>query len=1576
MNQKMQLFLKSIGITDLDKWDLDFDFVGKTDTVPAIALMNIRKTNPWTMEELSYFQAALSNIKYRYEMRFVYTNEVSFENVESLFKEWFFSLYHYRPTIKLSLLDSSSIQAEVAELTQRIDSTILSEFSDCIKWLNYPFTIKIEVKKVEEPQKPTQKQEEREISSIEKLLNEEEPKKEIKIDQPKIEIEEPEEEAQPEEETPNEEIEIQPKSKEEIAWEEEKARIQKEREEASKKVFDEYQASYKIHEKDMAMKNADKLGYDYKYLNSIEEFKSVNSGLVCLSGWIYGDENQKGDCEIKIKPTRRGQMCTFVLADLSSAIDVRGFEMKEADGLSAQDMNELKHNGYYRCYGAVDYDKNTGDKLLRLHRIEKDFYDKLRTDEEEEKRVELHLHTKMSQMDGASDSKQYIKAAMSMGMKALAITDHGVVQAFPEAETYLKELERDGKTPPKLIYGCEFYVFDRPKPVFNKLSPMKLKDAKFCVFDFETTGLSHTYDRPIEFGAVFMEKGMVTKHIDLFINPEMHIPETSSSINNITDEMVKDKPTMKEAIKEIDEFIGGDDVILVSHNAPFDVDFLNMMREAGGRPRVSNPVIDTLALAGILYPESGSLREEKLARKFGVADEGGRRKADDDEEGAGQTYHRADYDSEILSRIWNVLFTKICEDTNNYDITHEELSKLRTTKQEYYRHLKTFHIIALAKNQKGLKSLFKLVSESETTYLAGAYAKSAPMPKLPREMLEENRENLLIGSACFNGFVFEKAMNGTQEDLEKEMEFYDYIEIQPKENYSYLIGTKKITPEILDDILNRIVDTADKMGKKVCATGDVHYANPDDKIIRDIYISAEGLNKSSHPLMRDRHRYPKFPNADQHLRSTREMLDCFADWLGEEKAKEIVVTNTNWVADQIDGGIKILATKLYTPDANLPNSDKLLRDLCYKNLHEIYGVNPDQRIVDRLEKELNGIISNGYSVTYYIAYLLVSHAAEQGYYVGSRGSVGSSFAATMAGITEVNPLPPYYLCPKCKHLEWANDQEEFKNLRSGFDLPPKKCPHCGIEMKKDGQSIPFETFLGFSAEKVPDIDLNFPRDYQSEAHRYTRTILSTKEENEAYERGEFVHSPHVIRAGTIGTAKFKNACGFVRGYFERELGMPTIPPELKPWFKALATRCSGVKRTTGQHPGGIVVIPADMDVFDFTPFQHPADSPDAEWLTTHFEFASMHDSVLKLDELGHLDPMALRELCLLMGYDDKKIAEEIKNIPIDKKVLSLFTSPNALNLKRNPLKFKTGAIAVPEFGTNFVQGLLEDAKPKTFNDLLVISGLSHGTNVWNGNAQDLVVNEGKTLEEVIGCRDDIMNYLISMGMEPGLAFKIMEATRKNKFGGDKSPFIEDMRKCNVPEWYIESCKKIQYLFPRAHATAYVIAALRVAYFKVYHPLEFYAVFFTTRCEKFDIPAISGSFDDLLTTIRKMQARRLENPDAFSDVDEAVLETCTVALEMKDRGYEIKNVDIMKSEVSKWVVDRKNNCIYPPFTAISNFSTDAATKIVEARKDGEFISVDDFKKRTGVGASSITMLKELGSLNLSESNQLSLFDFAF
>jgi DNA polymerase-3 subunit alpha (Gram-positive type) len=1537
MQNKMARFLNSLGIADPSIFDLDFELVGRDSANPKKVIMAIRKDTPWEFSLLEEFQAGLSSVKYDYAMRFSYTETPSFESVDQLFEDWYLSHYHGIPPFQLVPGDANKIHAFIPEgLSQGTMKGIVEDFNALLAWLSYPCQVDLEEGNapIELPKDPKKEAASAQIQANviatkpaedEEETNEDEDKEDKEEDACAPSAEEGETKAdEGAESSDSGSEELPPVDEDEAAHQAQIADAEK-----------AYMAEQKVAQQAFANSRVFIRG-DYKAYDTIAELFDVPGGNVEFSGNLYATNFRVG--------RRGGLYGTIGIGDATSAINVRAIESR--NGMTAEFLNALKAGDVVKVRGAIEFDKRTNERQVFAHYIDILPPKPLRTDPFPDKRVELHLHTKMSAMDGLGEIQDYCDVAKSMGMKAIAVTDHGVIQSFPAAESAGK------KTGLKILYGCEFYMFDFPTYVFNP-APIELRKARYCVFDFETTGLSSRYDHPTEFGGVIVENGMITKHFDQFINPGVHIPEMITAKTHIDDSMVKDAPSEIAAAKILSDFIG--DAVLVSHNAPFDVGFLNAMRAKAGMPPITNPVIDTLALSHYLFPEAARHTLGALSRNLNldVYDE--------------SDAHRADYDAEALNNVWQTIIP-ILTKTNEH-LTQADLQNLVSTNQNIFKHLRSYHMVAIAKNQAGLKALYRLISDSHTTFLS-----AGSLPKISRGELIQYRENLLFGSACFNGEIFEIGCNKAQKELEKAMSFYDYIEIQPPENYSWLVNMGELTQDRLMTVLETIVDTADGLHKRVCATGDCHYVNPEDKILRDIYIAQKALGGGNHPLnpaRRDK-MAKAFANPDQHFRSTEEMMAAFRPFLSEEKCHEIVVDNTNWVADQVEP-IQILKDHLYPPSANLPNSDVKLREIINENIRKTYGDNPDPAIPARIEQELKGIIANGYSVTYYIAHCIIKKANEEGYIVGSRGSVGSSFVATMSGITEVNPLAPHYLCHKCHHFEWANDPK----IKSGFDLPEKKCPVCGETMEGNGQNIPFQTFLGFNAEKVPDIDLNFPADYQSKAHAYTRTLLSTPEENEKIAKGEFITSPHVIRAGTIATAEEKNAFGYVRGYYERVLHQEWGTVN-KAWAAYLAARCAGVKRTTGQHPGGIVVIPADMDIFDFTPYQHPADDPNADWLTTHYEFASMHDSVLKLDLLGHVDPMALRMMSLLTSVD-------IRSIPMnDEKVLSLFSSPKALGLKQNPLDFKTGAIALPEFGTSFVQGLLEQALPHTFNDLLIISGLSHGTNVWNDNAEALIKNKTTTLQGVIGCRDDIMNDLIGYGIDNSKAFKIMEYVRKNKVGKPlKQEDIDEMKKHNVPDYFIESCKKIRYLFPRAHATAYVMGAVRVAWFKIYKPLEFYATYFTVRCDKFDVEVMTWPLEKIVEEIHRLQDAsknlgamfkdRFGESRKYTDKDDEVLKTLIAAAEMVDRGYHIKNIDLMRSLGSDWVVDAQNNAIIPPFSVISGLGAAAADTVVTARKDGPFISIEDLRDRTKLSQTDIETLRKLGVLDkMGETNQMTLF----
>ena len=1031
-------------------------------------------------------------------------------------------------------------------------------------------------------------------------------------------------------------------------------------------------------------------------------------------------------------------------------------------------------------------------------------------------------------------------------------------------------MNKKREKPMKMLYGVEMNMVD-PAPADRPTMRMIRcwKKAPTVCLTWRTTGLSSRYDHIIEFGGQIVENRACVKSLQLFVRPPQRLSSGfTTELTGITEKDVENAPTFEECVDQILEFIG--DHILVAHNASFDFSFLNASLKRIGREPLNNPVIDTLDLARSLQADRKAYTLGAISRSYGITYDS-------------EVAHRADYDADVLAQTFLHMLNELKEAK-----TLRELQDMQNP--ESFKKVRTKHVIVFARNQAGLKELFELITLSHTTYLAynGKTALSGVAePRIPRMEIEKRRMNgnLLIGSACANGEVFEMAQTRGEDALEQVMRFYDYIELQPLENYRYLIDRNSIVDEArLKEILQGIIDMADKLGKPIVATGDAHYVHPRQKRIRDIYINSQATGGVRHPLYvynAQRRHHTIAP--DQHLRTTAEMLEAFS-WTGD-RAFEFVVTNTRKIAEQIEV-IYPVKDKLYPPD--IEGSDQKLRDICYENAKQKYGDPLPEIVEQRLQRELDSIIGAGYYVVYYISHLLVKKSLEDGYLVGSRGSVGSSFVATMSNITEVNPLPPHYVCPKCKYSHFYTDG----SVLNGFDLPDKACPHCGTIMRGDGQDIPFETFLGFEGDKVPDIDLNFSGDYQPTAHAYTKEVFGDE---------------HVFRAGTVGTVQTQTAFGYIKGY-EEAMGIEgTIR---NPKRVELAKECEGVKRTTGQHPGGIVVVPLDMDVHDFTPVQYPANNPFAEWKTTHFDFHQIHDNILKFDILGHVDPTAMKMLERMSGID-------VRTIPMnDPETMSIFSSVDALHIDTSKNTEVTGAAGIPEFGTSFVRGILELTKPTTFDELLKISGLSHGTDVWLGNAKDLIDQHICTLKSVIGCRDDIMVYLLHKGMKPKLAFTIMESVRKGK--GLKDEWIPEMKASGVEDWYIESCKKIKYMFPKAHAVAYVMMAVRIAWFKVHLPLFYYCMFFSIRCDGYDIETMIKGEASIRLKMDQIRAlsRSSDRSVKPSKKDQDVYATLELALEMVLRGYRFSNIDINRSAANEFIVDPDDkNAIIPPFTSI-------------------------------------------------------------
>lgn len=1473
MNDKMIRFLNSIHIENLDDFDIDFEMLGYDRFKKKQLNMVIVKKTPWKYHLLRQFQDGLQTINYEYLLRFSYKVRPDFDDVKHLFEDWYQTIYHLPHNLELISESEDVINIEYASEAEKEQyQAAVNDFRDFLNFISYEFIIKETIKPVEELEHP-------ELSS-----------KEIKKIT-KVAAKEAEEAIATEDDSPA------PNDSSEV----EKI-IEQQREDMAMQVGDKLLEMMRENAKQMAKeRERARLNRRGNY-TVIEQIDSItpNSGNVDFTGKVFSLEvNEYGG---------RKRINLGVADDGGGAIYIN---MYQNSSLTEEVIGTLVKGANVRIRGVAYTDDFTKALTIKGHYIDPLPPDEIEHEKAETPRVELHLHSNMSAQDGVTHMIDYCKYAKALGHQAIAITDHAVVQGFPDAQDAAK------KTGLKMIYGVEFYMVDDELHHIKNPVNTPLTKAKYVVLDLETTGLSCLYNRMIEFGAVKVDHGIEISRMDILVNPGVPIPKKISEITNITDEMLKDKPSSKEALEKIVEFIG--DAILVTHNADFDFNFLQEELRRNNMPLLTNPVIDTLSLSRYLFPEARAHRLGNLCRNLDV---------NYDEESA----HRADYDASVLNEVWQPMIVMLTK--NNHNLTHADLDNLVTPK-ELLKHIRPTHTVALAKDYQGLKELYQLVSLSHVEYLAN-------VPVIPRREINRLRSHLLIGSACFNGEVFRTAHYYNHDALKEVMKFYDYIEVQPLENYSYLVNMDELEEDEVKQLVMDIVECADAVGKKVCATGDVHYLTRKEKVFRDVYINAPGLGGTLHPLNpRNRAKKPRFDNPDQHYRSTDEMLEAMS-FLGEEKAYEITVTNTNWVANQIEKIVPLPNDKLYTP--KIEGCEDELRNMCFKKAHELYGDPLPEYIDKRLNTELNGIISNGYSVIYYIAHKIIKKSNEDGYIVGSRGSVGSSFVATMADITEVNPLPPHYRCPKCKHLEWVD------GIKSGTDLPEKDCPVCGTRLVHDGQNIPFETFLGFSAEKTPDIDLNFGADYQSKAHDYTKVLLG---------------ADNVFRAGTIETVAEKTAFGFARGYIERMGFNPDTYPKAK--IAYLAAGCTDVKRTTGQHPGGIVVIPTDHDVYDFTPVQYPADDVNSTWKTTHFDFHSIHDTILKLDLLGHVDPMALKMMSDLTGVP-------IQDIPLnDPKVLSLFSSPEALNMKHDYFGAKTGALAIPEFGTEFVRGILEQTRPKKFSDLVIISGLSHGTNVWNGNADKIIESGVATLQDVIGCRDDIMTYLISKELPPKISFAIMEDVRKGR--GLKPEYVEIMKAHQVPQWYIDSCNLIKYMFPKGHAVAYVTMAVRVGYFKIYYPLEFYATFFSVRSKQYDIEVMIKGEQAIIDRLEELKLKGKTKGEKLSPKETEQIKTLTISLEMVQRGYKFENIDLYRSDPLKFVVDKENKALIPPFVTIDGLGESNAVTVEEARKEKPFFSKEDLLRRTKLTSTNVEDLSRMGVLDdLNETDQLSLFDF--
>ncbi|MGM9936443.1 MAG: PolC-type DNA polymerase III [Candidatus Ornithomonoglobus sp.] len=1230
----------------------------------------------------------------------------------------------------------------------------------------------------------------------------------------------------------------------------------------------------------------------------VAAIRSINegSGRVVITGRIFDADER----EIKSKKTGKEMHIVMLdVTDNTSSITVKMFVDKGEDDSRFKDLfgpikKALKKGGMYAAIrGMAKYDDYAKEVVIMSNDIAALPAPPVRMDTAEKKRVELHLHTQMSQMDAVSSAADLIDRAVYWGHKAIAITDHGVVQAYPDGMH-----ASDNNEKIKVLYGVEGYLIDDTKMITYDITEETI-DSPFVVFDIETTGFSKTECKIIEIGAVKVENGEVTDRWSTFVKPGVKIPEEITALTSITDGMVKDALPFEEQIDDFIKFCDG--CVMVAHNASFDMGFMKQKARECGRS-FDLPYIDTMVLARCMFPKLANHKLDTLCKHLDVIN---------------AHHHRAVDDAEATAKAFMKMLSRLREGGKTELKEYNDIFDIRTASVK----TRAFHIILLAKTYEGVRHIYEMVSESHLKYFFRT-------PRIPKTLLIQKREDIIIGSACEAGELFSALVEGeSDETLEEIASFYDYLEIQPIGNNAYMKESSK-HPNIHNDddlreLNRRIVELGDRIGKPVCATCDVHFMDPEGADYRKILMHYKGFKDADN-------------QAPLYFRTTNEMLQEF-DYLGKEKAYEVVVTNTNKIADMIEDVRPIPKKKC--PPVVEGAVDGIRNDSINRAI-EIYGDPLPNEVKERLDKELDSIIGNGFSVMYRIAQELVRKSNQDGYLVGSRGSVGSSFVAFLSDITEVNSLREHYLCPKCKYIEFVPSEIG----RSGCDMPDKNCPNCGTPLKKDGHDIPFETFLGFNGDKEPDIDLNFSGEYQPVIHKYTET---------------FFGEGFVFRAGTIGTVAEKTAFGYVKKYCE-EKGVTMTNAEMK----RLAKGCEGVKRTSGQHPGGIIVVPYTNNIHEFCPVQHPADDVNSNIFTTHFDYHSIDSNLLKLDELGHDDPTVIRMLEDLTGVD-------AKSIPLDDpETLSLFTSNKALKILDGKDTGSTlGTYGVPEFGTKFTRQMLLDTKPTTFSELVRIAGLSHGTDVWLGNAQELIRAGLCDLSHAICARDDIMIYLIAAGVEAGHSFKIMESVRKGK--GLKPEDEAAMREHNVPEWYIDSCKKIKYMFPKAHAVAYVMMGFRVAWFKVHIPLAYYAAYYTVRADDFDTSTMARGEAVAREALEEINRHKREGTAAPKE--DTLIPILELVIEMYCRGYEFVPVDLYKSHAINFQITEDGKLL-PPFNALPGVADAAAKAITAEREKGEFKNVEDLRLRTGITKSTIDVMEENGCFaGLAESNQVSLLE---